>query len=341
MSGEIGMNEDMIKNIVNEYGITLNKINDVIDSSHGEDDIRLTYIINQEAVLHCATSSAITEDFLFDIDRLVQRHRSIGIYAPKLYPLKDSRHFLYQVEKENKVYSCYIEEKAPYTFLSHDEVDFYQMKENVVPFLGKLANKYRDVYLSSTYSMWSIIDLSPFDDEIDEKQENLNSLCEALEHDDLRNRIQRLNHHARTRIKQHFSILPRCVFQGDLNLSNCLFDESKQFKGLIDFNMFGTDVNVNCFLNESMYYLEEQDFNTLTPQEIFLKMVSIQNHLMSKILANYTLNEVELAVFHDYQFIIWCSFYPNAMLMIELLKTNHQQKVIQFLEMVCNEYEKY
>lgn len=31
-------------------------------------------------------------------------------------------------------------------------------------------------------------------------------------------------------------------------------DDNGHFKGIIDFNMFGTEVNINCFLNESMYY---------------------------------------------------------------------------------------
>ena len=69
-----------------------------------------------------------------------------------------------------------------------------------------------------------------------------------------------MNFSARSKIKDHISILPKCVYQGDLNSSNILLDDNNKFCGLIDFNMYGTEVNINCFLNESMYYLNERRF---------------------------------------------------------------------------------
>ncbi len=43
-----------------------------------------------------------------------------------------------------------------------------------------MAAKYSGVDLSETKSMWSIIDRAPLDVDIDEKQENANTLMEAL-----------------------------------------------------------------------------------------------------------------------------------------------------------------
>lgn len=236
-----------------------------------------------------------------------------------------------------------MEELALFSVLDEDDTDFYEMKERVLPFLGKLVSRYSGVDLSETYSMWSIIDLAPFDNEIDEKQENINVLCEALEQGASENhvlaeRIRFLNEKARGHIKEFFNRLPRCVFQGDLNPTNILVDEDNDFKGIIDFNMCGTEVNVNCFLNESMYFLEKEEFAVCSPSELASKIAKVQDRLMEKILEHYELNEAERAVYEDYRFVINVGFYPNVMLMVKLLKQGDGENVIVFLNFLCERY---
>ena len=326
-----------IRNIAMEYEIVAEDVSEVIDSSHGEDDIRLVYIINKQYVLHCYSSNIISEKFLQEINRLVKRHKDIGVWAPGLITVKGTSNFLCECEEDSKVYHCYMEELAPFSFIDESKVDIYQAKENMLPFLGKLACKYSNFDLSETHSMWSIIDLSPFDVDIDEKQENINILCDALNDKALSKRIRFLNDRARNHIKKYYNLLPRCVFQGDLNPSNILIDDNNDFKGIIDFNMFGTDVNINCFLNESMYYIEDKDFSLYSSSELLERMNDIQSKLMSRILEYYILNEVELATYEDYRFIINIGFYPNVMLMVKLLQED-AEKVLEFLTLICNQY---
>lgn len=333
------MRDETIHKIVENYGMTVIERSEVIDSSHGEDDIRLTYIINQQYVLHCTSSKAITEEFLQDISRLVQRHLEIGVYAPKLYAMKASSGYLCTIEEDSVKYGCYMEELARYAFIDAQKADFYKTKENILPFLGKLASAYTNVDLSPVHSMWSIIDLSPFDEKVDEKQENIDFLCEILPDRSLSERIRFLNETARAHIKTYFEKLPRCVFQGDLNLSNILVDEKNHFKGLIDFNMFGTEVNINCFLNECMYYMEENDFAVYAAKELVERIESIQEKLMGRILEFYPLNDDERKTYADYKFVIMIGFYPNVMLMSEVLKGDQKQNVIEFLKLVCKRYE--
>lgn len=340
------MNNETIRYITALYGIKAVVISDVIDSSRDENDIRLVYKINNQYVLHCCTTESISEKFLQDINRLVKRHKDIGVWAPELFPLEGSSDFLCEVTEEGRRYHCYMEELAPFSVVDEDNVDFYEMKEHVLPFLGKLASRYSGVDLSEIHSMWSIIDLSPFDNEIDEKQENINILCEALERGDsecyvLAERIRLLNEKARDHIKEFFDQLPRCVFQGDLNPTNILVDDENNFKGIIDFNMFGTEVNINCFLNESMYFLEKEDFADASPSELIGKIDRVQGNLMKKILAHYELNEAERVVYEDYNFVINVGFYPNVMLMVKLLKQGEADKVIEFLKLLCDRYQKY
>lgn len=97
--------------------------------------------------------------------------------------------------------------------------------------------------------MWSLFDLAPLDNDVDEKQENLDMLVEhltAIKEDSLAKELIAFNEQLRNRIKPIHNQLPQCVIQGDLNFSNLLVADG-HFKGLIDFNMAGTEVNVNHF----------------------------------------------------------------------------------------------
>lgn len=330
--------KEELKMLYNKYNIDVSNIGEVINSSHGEDDIRLNYIIDDLYVLKINNSNVICEEFITNISKLVERYRNIGVYCPKLYKNKDDM-YTYSFIKNNHHFTCYVEEFAKYKILEEKENIDYEFKEKMLPHLGKFASKYTNVDLIETKSMWSIIDLSPFDEGIDEKQENLNTLVSCLNSNNyglLAQKLIHLNINARLKILQHFNKLPRCVYQGDLNSSNILVDEKYKFKGIIDFNMFGTEVNINCFLNESMYFIRENDFDTLSAEEILIKMKDIQNKLLASICSNYSLNELEIDSLCEYNRVIFSSFYPNVMLWIKLINEyKNKEKVIEVLEMIC------
>lgn len=82
----------------------------------------------------------------------------------------------YALQKNGKAYTCFMEEYAIYPILGDTEHD----RKEVIEHLGVLAAKYSGADLSETKSMWSIIDLNPLDVDIGEKQENANTLIEAL-----------------------------------------------------------------------------------------------------------------------------------------------------------------
>ena len=202
--------------------------------------------------------------------------------------------------------------------------------------VGRYASVNSNRELIETKSMWSIIELSPYDEEIDEKQENFNALIKCLEeeeHNDLAKELSDLNKKARKKIINYMDKLPRCVFQGDLNDSNILVDENGDFQGLIDFNMFGTEVNINYFLNEAMYYFTKKDFENSTGKELGRKMVEIQNDLLSVITDQYDLSAEEKEIMPYYNYIIHTSFWPNVLLMIRMIKEKkYENKVIDLLQ---------
>lgn len=214
----------------------------------------------------------------------------------------------------------------------------YALKKEMLWHVGTLAAKYTNVGLVDVRSMWTIIELAPLDEGIDEKQENLNALTECLRkygYTELAGKVDKRNHEAREVIKQYLDVLPRCVYQGDLNDGNILVDEEKHFKGIIDFNMFGTEVNVNCFLNETMYYQEEQDYEAFSAEQIFDKMNRIQQELLQEIFKYYELNEVEKQVWNAYKTVIDLSFCYNVYLWISLIEQNkYVDKVIRLIELI-------
>ena len=325
-----------------KFNIVAEKISDVIDTSRNEEDIRLIYVINDTWVLKMNTASVITEEFLLNLHDLSQRYRSIDVWCPDLRKTVEDT-YLCHVFCNMRWFFCYMEEFAPYKTLdSYMErnglTDEFQQKKKYLGHLGRLAAQYTNVNLVETRSMWSIIDLAPLDVDVDEKQENLNTLTECLNncgYQETADVLIRANEQARNVIKKHFDELPRCVYQGDLNTSNILVDEQGEFKGIIDFNMFGTEVNINCFLNETAF-LQEEDFEGFSAAEIKNQMRRKQKELLDVILAHYAWNEAEKVCFSAYQKIIDISQFPNVMLWKYLLENHRQEeKVIELLQLLA------
>ena len=116
-----------------------------------------------------------------------------------------------------------------------------------------------------------------------------------------------------------FTELPRCVFQGDLNPSNELHKDG-HFAGLIDFNLAGTDVNINVFLNETNWFPEEAEFDKMSIPEIIAEKEARQADMLSVILRHYGLNDTEKFALPFYQRIVDLFQYPDVCQMVKWLK---------------------
>lgn len=133
-----------------------------------------------------------------------------------------------------------------------------------------------------------------------------------------------MNEILREKIKKVFDELPRCVYQGDLNSTNELHKDG-HFAGLIDFNMAGTDVNINVFLNETNWFPEEAEFDRLSVEEIITKQDAEQVEQLSVILRHYTLNDDETYAFPYYKRIVDLFQYPNVCSMVEWLQSDSRK----------------
>ncbi len=320
-----------LSGVLRHFGLTFQGVTAFHDTSHGSDDERLSYILDDRYVLKINSPRAMWESRLQEITRLIGRYRSIGVYCPALIPTTSGA-LSCNRKLEDKEYICFVEEFAKYPLCEmDDDID----RKEVIEHLGILAARYSNIDLSETRSMWSIIDLAPLDTDIDEKQENANLLVKALNdagYPDSAKRVNRLNDALRSKITAVFSELPRCVFQGDLNNSNILHDRM-HFAGLIDFNLSGTDVNINVFLNETQWFPEEDEFEQMTVSEIADKIDNEQEKLLSVIFRHYTLNEMERYALPYYKGIIDLFQYPNVCMMAQLLKEDaHREKCVELIQ---------
>ena len=302
-----------ITEILNKFGLAFTDVTKEVDTSHGDDDRRLNYILDDKYVLKVHSARSMWELRLQEIQRLIDRYRSIGVYCPRMIPTLDGTlSCLYEIN--GVPHTCFVEEFAIYP-VCPDELTLDRTE--VLAHVGKLAAKYSGVDLSPIRSMWSIIDLAPLDVDVDDKQENTNLLCDALKaagHPDLAAQVNVLNEQMRAVIEKDYLALPRCVYQGDMNSSNELHQDG-HFVGLIDFNMAGTDVNINVFANETNWFPEEAEFDNMSIDEIMRRIDTEQAELLAVIFENYTMNELETRLFPYYkriadlfQWPIVCSF---------------------------------
>ncbi len=323
-----------ISEIIARFGLTAQKVTAFYDTSHGDDDRRLNYILDDKYVLKVNSLGAMWEDRLAQIHRLILRYRSIGLYCPELMPTVDGElSCRWRKDGRDPEYICFVEEFAKYPLIGDDEDKFD--RNEVIEHLGILAARYSGVELSDIRSMWSIIDLAPLDVDIDEKQENANTLVAALHkngYDELADRVDSFNRMLRERIMTVFDRLPRCVYQGDLNSSNEL-QKDGHFVGLIDFNMSGTDVNINVFANETDWFPTEAEFDALSVQKLLSRAESEQNARLAVILRHYELNEDEIYAMPYYRRIVDMFQYPNVCAMVRWLgDDSRKEKCIEMIE---------
>lgn len=310
--------------ILAQYGVdSLSGWREIDSTNQG--DYRLNVIVDNKYVLR-VNNPVITEERLASISRLCERYRSIGVETPRLY-----RNASGQFLTPHESHVCYLSDYLDYQTEKEAEetCDHEQVGREVLASIGRLSSRFSGVDLSPVNSMWSLIDLAPLDVDVDEKQENLDMLVEALEElgeSDLAREAAAFNEAKRERIRAVYKQLPRCVIQGDLNWSNILVKDS-HFVGLIDFNMSGTEVNVNHFCAETNGGISEEDFTGKAPEDLYSEWLTRQNAELDVILQEYSMNGLEQSVLEDYRSICLISQYPNVMAFLKFLKMDRAKAV--------------
>lgn len=172
---------DTVRELLRLFGADSVQTVEFTDSSHGDSDIRHNYLIDRKYVLRINSAPVMTDGRLEELNRLIERYREFGMHAPKFLKAKDGR---FIVERDGNI--CYLSEYLDET-VADDVKDgcLEELRTQRRIFIARFAEKYRNVDLTETVSMYSIFDLSPYDKldglEIDEKQDNFNHLTADLQ----------------------------------------------------------------------------------------------------------------------------------------------------------------
>ena len=73
-----------IQEIMSHFGLSVQYITAFHDTSRGDDDRRLNYVLDNKYVLKINSSSVMNEQRLREIHRLIKRYHSIGVYMPEI-----------------------------------------------------------------------------------------------------------------------------------------------------------------------------------------------------------------------------------------------------------------
>lgn len=352
--------KDGIRHILLNYTTMDYKINDVIDTSHGERDIRKTYCLtfedNRKFVLKAASNSFTTPSRVKEWQNLSRLYKENGIYCPQIINTIEGQCFVSFILEGNKAFICYLEEDKKYKTVreyikenseNKEEERVLEAKFEDISFRGKvletigiMANVSKEfVCWPSPYCLYDIFCEDDKTDENYEFAEIFYNVCkEQMETDkELLENIWNIYIEKKSNFEEIYRKLPKTVFQCDLNLSNILIDENLEFAGIIDFNLSGTETIINYAICESIYYLDRNDIENLMEIETLEKYDSHFSESMKKIKKHYKFNEEEKAAFTALYNIVSPFRYPNISLFINVIENGQTQYINSMLQWILRE----
>ena len=172
------------------------------DTSHSINDIRINFYIKKDWVIKITSKNDITNEFIFEVSKVIENYNNSGIYAPK-FVRSSSDDYLYEFCFEGLEFVAWVEQYAPYEVSNFNEyADRIKIEALEKTARYMILNTNKD--LMTRKSMWSIIELADWDKDIDEKEKNyhlLRSSLLSIHQFDLIHRIDELNNQCRRRIQ--------------------------------------------------------------------------------------------------------------------------------------------
>ena len=314
---------DTVRELLRLFGADSVQTVEFTDSSHGDSDIRHNYLIDRKYVLRINSAPVMTDRRLEELNRLIERYREFGMHAPKFLKAKDGR---FIVERDGNI--CYLSEYLDET-VADDVKDgcLEELRTQRRIFIARFAEKYRNVDLTETVSMYSIFDLSPYDKldglEIDEKQDNFNHLTADL---------QKAGEYALAeRLAQENESIRR-------ELKSCV-DENRRISGLFDFNMSGTEVIANYLANAALnFFYTDEIMQSRSADEIYRMLTKAYAESTELIRKYYNFTPQEFRAYRLYSKIAMYSAYWNTSAFSEYLAQEQcAEKVVRLLWKIAEE----
>lgn len=316
------------KKAVLEFNIEATKI-DLISQSNNE---RLIYNVDDKYFIEATLDETIDENKIILMNKLIDRYIEFGLKAPK-YLKNNDGNYIYN----DGTYNVVLYEKLEEKLLADDkEANYLSIIKELYEYIGKYSTKYRGVDIYPFKTPYSVIDLAPHDSEFDEKQVNLNSLCDILKKagfTDLMSKIIRFNERIRDELKEIYKKLPRCNYQANLTNKSILVKDN-HFVGLTDFTLCGSEVIVNYISNEARTDLSEDDFINMPANEIYNKILKEHKQSLSLILKNYEMLPIEKKALELYNKLLYISAFNYYTVYKNVLRTKERNKVTSLLYML-------
>ena len=337
----MSLNNDELQVILDVFGINSFDDYTMIDTSHGDNDIRHNYILDKKYVLRVNSAKVMKEERIKELNVLIKRYNDFGIHAPYFLSYGNEQY----VVEFNDFY-CYISEYLD-CIVADDIKDSCRERliEERVTMVARFAQEYKNVDLIETLSMYSLFDLCPYDQLIgmDEKQDNFNNLIkDVIEANalDLVNVLHVFNNSTREELLSFYKDLPRCVFQGDENFSNVCVDEDYHICGLFDFNMSGTEVIANYLANIALqgnYFYTDDIMQSKSAKEIFKMVIDVFNRNTKLIKQYYDFEEKEFYAYKLYAKIAMLCGYWNQYVFSEYIRQEkYRDKIIELLQLIVS-----
>ena len=256
----------MDKEIAKVFSLFLDEVPAAVqplDTSHGEEDFRGTFIIETEAgnkyVLKLADNDFTFPEKIAVWQRTVEEYRKLGYYCPRI--IADRSGSFPMVDYAGHRCAAYLEEFAPYRpaedrFAENGEetkTPYDTYIRDIWQMTAKIAALYLDYSeYPSAYCLFELFCPSDKTDEVLGNALDWKEYADTLpeEFREQTERIWKLWTDNRAALEKIYPQFPTSVFQADLNSSNILVDEEGRFAGIYDFNLCGRDVFLNYLMRE-------------------------------------------------------------------------------------------
>ncbi len=232
---------------------------EVIDSGHGEADLRLALVCTwpeRKLVIKLACNGFTDETRVTGWRDTIDAYRALGYDCPRIVEGQDGK-CARRVIFRGRDCLVYAEEFAHGLITGREEQTdrkaWFAYREDAVELLARVGAARLD---TAPFPAGTAI-LEPFapDEQWDEVMENALEFKAIIEEKYPRFAAQfaeiwQRYQQNKAELEQSYPDLPRSVFQADLNPTNLLLDENHRLLGLFDFNLAGRDTVVNAMMRE-------------------------------------------------------------------------------------------
>lgn len=242
---------------------------EIKDKSRGEEDYRLILLTEwkeSRAVIKISGNDFTTPERVLAWKRTADAYRQAGYYCPDIIRDRNGK-YAQEVCFEGRQVTVYAEEYSKYQ--TADQFEDCEIKADgsdtfrdsvfeTIGTIGQLHLKTAD--FPSGLCILEKFSESEECDEVMEEALNFKKTAEKFlpGYAERFERIWGLFLENKKKLEEIYASLPVSVFQSDLNNTNVLLNEKKQFAGLIDFNLSGRDSTLNQLMRE--FVMEYDDW---------------------------------------------------------------------------------